>query len=63
MRCASETRRNAPRPVEAPGAPLGSYSEARLVVAVDELVGDLAGGVFEGELEGLRPEPLDVDDW
>ena len=48
--------------VEAPGAPLFNDLDARLVVAIEQLVRDLAFGVFVGEFEGLRAVPLRVDD-
>ena len=48
--------------VEAPGPALLDDLEARLVVAVEQLVGDLAGGGLVGELQRLGAEPLDADD-
>ena len=48
--------------VEAPGPALLDDLEARLVVAVEQLVRDLAGGVLVGQLERLGAEPLDADD-
>jgi len=36
--------------------------DSRLVVAVEKLVGDLAGGSSLCELEGLRTEPLHTHD-
>ena len=63
MRCASETSRNsAAVAVEAPGPALLDDFEAGLVVAVEQLVRDLAGGRLVGELEGLGAEPLHADD-
>ncbi len=46
--------------VEAPGAALLDEFQAGLVVAVEQLVGDLAGGGLVGEFEGLGAEPLDA---
>jgi len=48
--------------VEAPGTALLDDLEAELVVAVEEAVVDLAGGVLVGELEGVGAEPLCLDD-
>ena len=48
--------------VEAPGPALLDDLEPRLVVAVEQLVGDLAGGRLVGELERLGAEPLHADD-
>ena len=48
--------------VEAPGPALLDDLEARLVVAVEQLVGDLAGGRLVGQLERLGAEPLHADD-
>ena len=48
--------------VEAPGPALLDDLEPRLVVAVEQLVGDLAGRVLVGQLERLRAEPLHADD-
>ena len=63
MRCASETRRNrAPSPVEAPGpADLDDF-QVGLVVTVQKLVGDLAGGRLVGQLQRFGAEPLHADD-
>ena len=47
--------------VEAPGAGLFGDADAGLVVAVEEFVGDLAGGRFVGQLDGVVPVPLHVD--
>ena len=47
--------------VEAPWAGLFGDADAGLVVAVEELVGDLAGGCFVGQLDGVFPVPLHVD--
>jgi hypothetical protein len=38
---------------------LFDYLDTLLIVTVEQLVGDLACGVLVGELEGIRPEPLD----
>ena len=63
MRWASETRRNRRAvAVEAPGPALLDDLEARLVVAVEQLVRDLAGGGLVGQLERLGAEPLHADD-
>ena len=63
MRCASETRRNrCAVAVEAPRAAVLDDLEARLVVAVEQLVGDPAGWRLVGQLERLGAEPLDADD-
>lgn len=35
--------------------------EARLVISIKQLIGDVAVGCFVGELEGFRTEPLDAD--
>ena len=48
--------------VEAPGPALLDDLEPRLVVAVEQLVGHLAGRRLVGQLERLRAEPLDADD-
>ena len=48
--------------IEAPRPPNLDYLETRLVVTVDQLAGDPAGGVLVGELDGVRAVPLDVDD-
>ena len=48
--------------VETPGPALLHELEARLVVAVEQLVGHLAGGRLVGEFEGLGAEPLHADD-
>ena len=48
--------------VEAPRAALFSDLEPRLVVAVEQLVGDLAGRIFVGQFERFRAEPLHADD-
>ena len=48
--------------VEAPRAALLDDLEARLVVAVEELVGDPARRRLVGELERVGAEPLDADD-
>ena len=47
--------------VEAPGAGLLGDADAGLVVAVEELVGDFAGGCFVGQLDGVFSVPLHVD--
>ena len=47
--------------VEAPWAGLFGDADAGLVVAVEELVGDLASGCFVGQLDGVVPVPLHVD--
>ena len=51
-----------PVAVEAPRPPLRHDLEPRLVVTIEQLVGDLAAGVLVGELERLRAEPLHADD-
>ena len=48
--------------IEAPGATGLDYLKARLVVAVEEIVGDAPGGVLVGEFDGVRAVPLDADD-
>ena len=48
--------------VEAPRPALLDDLEARLVVAVEQLVRDLAGRVLVGQLERLGAEPLHADD-
>ena len=48
--------------VEAPGPALLDDLEPRLVVAVEQLVRDLAGRRLVDELEGVGAEPLDADD-
>ena len=48
--------------VEAPGPALLNDFQARLVVAVQEDVGDAASGILVGQLDGLGAEPLDVHD-
>ena len=48
--------------VEAPGPALLDDLEARLVVAVEQLVRHLAGRRLVGQLERLGAEPLDADD-
>ena len=48
-------------PVEAPGPAFLDDLEAGLVVAIQELVGNPARGVLVGQLERLRPEPLNAD--
>ena len=63
MRWASETSRNsAPSPSKLHGRPCLDDLEARLVVAVEELVRDAARWVLVGQLERLGAEPLDADD-
>ena len=63
MRWASETsRKSAPSPSKLQGRPSLDDGEARLVVAVEELIRDPATGVLVGELQGLGAEPLDIDD-
>ena len=47
--------------VEAPGAPDLDDLEPGLVVAVQQLVGDLAGWCLVGQLQGLGAEPLYAD--
>ena len=47
--------------IEAPGAGLLGDVDAGLVVAVEELVGDIAGGCFVGQLDGVFSVPLHVD--
>ena len=46
--------------VEAPGPALLDHLEARLIVPVQQLVGDTPAGVLVGELQRLRPVPLDA---
>ena len=48
--------------VEAPGPPLLRDLQARLVVAVEELVLDLPGRRLVRQLQGVVPEPLGLDD-
>ena len=48
--------------VEAPRPTLLDDFDARLVVAIEQLVGDLARRVLVGEFERLGAEPLDADD-
>ena len=48
-------------PVKAPGPTFLDDLEAGLVVAIQELVGNSAGGVLVGQLERLGPEPLHAD--
>jgi hypothetical protein len=48
--------------VEAPGTALLDDLDARLVVAVEQLVGHSTGGGLVGELERLRTEPVGADD-
>ena len=48
--------------IEAPGAALLDDLEARLVVAVEELVRDLAVGCLVGEFQGLGAVPLHAHD-
>ena len=48
--------------VEAPGPALLDDLEARLVVAVEQFVGHLAGGRLVGQFQGLGAEPLHADD-
>ena len=48
--------------VEAPGPALLDDLQARLVVAVEQLVGHLAGRRLVGQLERLGAEPLHADD-
>ena len=47
--------------IEAPWPALLDQFQARLIVAIDQLVSDLAGGGLVGQLQCLRAEPLDVD--
>ncbi len=47
--------------VETPGPALLDDLQAGLVVAVEQLVGDLAGRGLVGQLQGLGAEPLDAD--
>ncbi len=47
--------------VEAPGAGLLGDVDAGFVVAVEELVGDVAGGCLVCQLDGVVPVPLHVD--
>ena len=62
MRWASETRRKRGAvAVEAPGAGLLGDADAGFVVAVEELVGDVAGGRFVGQFDGVFPVPLHID--
>ena len=63
MRWASETsRKSAPSPSKLHGTAHLDDRQARLVVAVEELVPDLAALVLVGQLQGLSTEPLDRDD-
>ena len=63
MRCASDTsRKSEPSPSKFQGRPASTTSRARLVVAVEQLVGDPAGRVLVGQFDGIRAIPLDVDD-
>jgi hypothetical protein len=48
--------------VEAPGPALLDQLQAGLVVAVEQLVGDLAGRGLVGQLQRLGAEPLDAHD-
>ena len=48
--------------VEAPRPARRDNFEARLVVTVDQLVGDLPGGRLVGEFQRFRAEPLHADD-
>ena len=48
--------------VEAPRAAGLGHLEPLLVAAVQELVGDLAGGCLVGQFDGLGAEPLHADD-
>jgi hypothetical protein len=44
--------------IETPRPPLFDYLDTLLIVTIEQLVGDIAGGILVGELEGIRPEPL-----
>lgn len=48
--------------VEAPGTALLDDLEARFVVPIEELVGDLARGRLVGQLDRVGAEPLGLDD-
>jgi len=48
--------------VKAPRATLCSHLDPGLIVPIEQLVGDLATGVFVGEFEGFGAKPLRVDD-
>ena len=48
--------------IEAPGTTLLHQLEARLVVAIEQLVGDLARGVLVGELDHVLTEPASSHD-
>ena len=63
MRCASETsRKSAPSPSKLQGRPCSTISSRGSSCAVEQLVGDLAGGRLVGQLERLGAEPLHADD-
>jgi hypothetical protein len=48
--------------VKAPRATLCRHLDPGLIVPIEQLVGDLATGVFVGEFEGFGAKPLRVDD-
>jgi hypothetical protein len=63
MRCASETRwKRPPSPSKLQGRPLCGYLDARLVVPIQQLVGDLAAWILIGKFTGLGAEPLRIYD-
>ena len=63
MRCASETRRNsAAVAVEAPRPALLDDLERASSCAIEQFVGDLAGGGLVRQFERLGAEPLHADD-
>ena len=51
-----------PVAIKAPGPALLNDFDAGLGIAVKELVGDTAGGVFVGQFEGFGTIPLGVND-
>ena len=48
--------------VKTPRATLRSHLDPRLVVPIEQLIGDLAAWVFVGEFEGFGAKPLRADD-
>jgi len=48
--------------VKTPGTALFHQFEPWLIVAIEKLAGNLAGGSLVSELKGIRTKPLNVDD-